>query len=35
MPEATIRVDWIRDQVFLLCDRFDFPTIMTQLSEVK
>ena len=35
MPEETVHVDWVRDQVFLLRDRFDFPLVMTQPTGVN
>jgi len=30
MPTATVRLDWINEQVFLLRDRGNFPVVMTQ-----
>ena len=34
MPTETVRVDWVRDQIFLLRDRNDFPIVMTQPQGV-
>jgi putative redox protein len=35
MANETVRIDWIRDQLFLMRDRFDFPIVMTQPSGVN
>lgn len=35
MPTETVRVDWLRDQVFLLRDHLGFPIVMTQPQGVK
>jgi putative redox protein len=35
MPTETVRVDWIRDRVFLLRDHLGFPIVMTQPQGVK
>ncbi len=35
MPLETVRAEWIRDSVFVLCDRFNFPVVMTQPMGVN
>jgi putative redox protein len=35
MPIETVHAEWIRDRVFLLRDRFDFPVVMTQPQGVN
>jgi len=35
MEREIVRVEWIRDKVFLLKDRHDFPLIMTQPQGVN
>ncbi|RPI52267.1 MAG: hypothetical protein EHM56_08585, partial [Chloroflexi bacterium] len=35
MPVETVQVEWVRDQVFLMADRFGFPIVMTQPSGVN
>ena len=35
MPIETVRIDWIRDQLFLMRDRFGFPIVMTQPAGVN
>ena len=35
MSTETVRIDWIRDQLFLMRDRFGFPIVMTQPSGVN
>jgi putative redox protein len=35
MATETVRIDWIRDQLFLMRDRFNFPIVMTQPSGVN
>ena len=35
MTDETVHVEWVRDQVFLLRDRFDFPLVMTQPAGVN
>ena len=35
MSTETVRVDWIRDQIFILKDHLDFPIVMTQPQGVK
>src|SRR5512138_2982866 len=35
MPSETVRVDWIKDQEFLLRDRGGFPIVMTQPNGVN
>jgi len=35
MSTETVRIDWVRDQLFLMRDRFDFPIVMTQPSGVN
>lgn len=35
MPSKIVRVDWIKDQLFLLRDRSDFPIFMAQPSGVS
>lgn len=30
MPTEIVHADWVRERVFLLRDRFDFPIPMTQ-----
>ena len=35
MTTETVRVDWIRDQLFLLRDHLGFPVVMTQPMGVK
>jgi putative redox protein len=34
MSTVTVRAEWVRDQVFLLRDRHDFPIVMTQPQGV-
>ena len=35
MVEETVRVDWMKDQLFLLRDHFGFPIVMTQPGGVS
>jgi putative redox protein len=35
MTTETVRVDWIRDEIFLLRDHLGFPILMTQPQGVK
>lgn len=35
MPVEVVQVEWVRDQVFLLADRFGFPVVMTQPAGVN
>ena len=35
MTTETVRIDWIRDQLFLMRDRSGFPIVMTQPSGVN
>ncbi|NLF11421.1 MAG: SnoaL-like domain-containing protein [Anaerolineaceae bacterium] len=35
MPVEKVEVEWVRDQVFLMADRFGFPIVMTQPSGVN
>jgi putative redox protein len=35
MATETVRIDWIRDQTFLMKDRFGFPIVMAQPSGVN
>lgn len=35
MPIEKVEVEWVRDQVFLMADRFGFPIVMTQPSGVN
>ena len=35
MATEGVRVDWVRNQLFLMRDRFDFPIVMTQPSDVN
>lgn len=35
MITETVRIDWIRDQTFLMKDRFGFPIVMSQPSGVN
>ncbi len=35
MPLETVRAEWIRDSVFVLYDRFNFPVVMTQPMGVN
>ena len=35
MPTETVRVDWIRDQIYLMRDRAGFPIVMTQPMGVS
>ena len=35
MTVETVCIDWVRDQVFLMRDRFGFPIVMTQPSGVN
>lgn len=35
MITETVRIDWIRDQTFLMKDRFGFSLVMTQLSGMN
>lgn len=35
MPVEMVQVEWVRDNVFLMADRFGFPILMTQPSGVN
>lgn len=35
MATETVHIEWVRDQLFLMRDRFDFPVVMTQPSGVN
>jgi putative redox protein len=35
MLEETVHAEWVRDQLFLLRDRYDFPVVMTQPMGVN
>ena len=35
MSTETVRAEWVRDEVFLLKDHFDFPLVMTQPQGVN
>lgn len=35
MPVETVRAEWVRDNVFVLYDRFGFPVVMTQPMGVN
>ncbi len=35
MSTETVRVDWVKDQLFILKDHFDFPIVMTQPQGVN
>lgn len=35
MPPEIVRLDWIKQQEFILRDRFDFPIVMTQPAGVN
>jgi len=35
MPTETVRIDWIRDQLYLMRDRHGFPIVMNQPAGVN